>query len=233
MYIKSNWFFIFYKTLIVLASGFGLSIHMINGAWSDFNYYTVLSNAVCFIYFLLSLAVNIRRLAQRRHVDTWRPRLEGAVVFTITVTFIIYNFVLRPEAFKMGGGGNFYSALNMTQHYIVPWLVILDWLLFCPKGRWRRYDPASWLLIPLVYFVYILIRAPFAGNIGGTSSPYPYSFIDIQAHGVGTVAVNVLWAALGMLALGYLMYFIDRGLWKLGRKRSPGAADRTSGNPAD
>lgn len=199
-------------------SGYGLSFHMLQGKWGDFNYYTVLSNALCFIYFLISLVVNIRRLAHKRHVDTWRPRLEGAVVFAITVTFLIYNFILRPEAFKMGGGANFYSVLNMVQHYIVPWMVILDWLLFCPKGRWRRYDPASWLLIPLVYFIYILIRAPFAGNIAGTSSPYPYSFIDIQAHGVAAVTVNVLWAALGMLVLAYLMYFIDRGLWSIGRK---------------
>lgn len=217
MYIKSNWFFTVYKALIVLAAGYGLSLHIFQGKWSDFNYYTVLSNAACFIYFLISLAINVRRLAQGRHVSTWKPRLEGAVVFMITVTFLIYNFVLRPEAFKMGGGANFYSVLNMVQHYIVPWLVIFDWLLFCPKGRWRRYDPAAWLLIPLLYFVYILIRAPFAGDIGGTSSPYPYDFIDIQAHGVATVAVNALWAALGMLALAYLMYFIDRGLRRLGK----------------
>lgn len=218
MYIKSNWFFIFYKALIVLAAGYGLYIHVSQGKWGDFNYYTVLSNLACFLYFLISLAINIGRLVRKRHVDTWKPRLEGAVVFMITVTFLIYNFVLRPESFKMGGGANFYSALNMMQHYIVPWLAIFDWLLFCPKGRWRRYDPAAWLLIPLVYFIYILIRAPFAGDIAGTSSPYPYGFIDIQAHGVAAVAANALWAALGMLVLAYLLYFIDRGLWSLGKR---------------
>src|SRR5699024_6786374 len=170
MYIKSNWFFIVYKTLLVVLAAYGLHFHMTAGKWGDFNYYTVLSNAACFLYFLVSLVYNARRLARHRHTATWKPRLEGAVVFCIMVTFLIYNFILRPEAFRMGNGGSFYSVLNMVQHYIVPLMVLLDWLLFCPKGRWRRYDPASWLLIPLVYFIYILIRAPFAGDIGGTSS---------------------------------------------------------------
>ena len=218
MYVKSNWFFILYKALLVIAAAYGLHFHMAAGKWGDFNYYTVLSNAVCFFYFLASLVFNVRRLVRGYHTVTWRPRAEGAVVFCITVTFLIYHFILRPEAFRMGNGGSFYSVLNMVQHYIVPLMALLDWLLFCPKGRWRRYDPASWLLIPLAYFIYILIRAPFAGNIGGTSSPYPYSFIDIQAHGVGIVARNALLAALGMFVLAYLMYFIDLGLSRLGRR---------------
>lgn len=218
MYIKSNWLFVVYKVIFVLICGFGLAHHMREGRWSDFNYYTVLSNAACFVYFLTSLVLNIRRMTNNRHVVTIKPRIEGAIVFCITVTFLIYNFVLRPEMFKMGNDSNFYSALNMTQHYIVPILAIIDWLLFCPKGRWRRYDPAMWLLMPLTYFIYILIRAPFAGNIGNTSSPYPYSFIDIQAHGVTTVAVNVLWSALGMIVLAYLLYFIDKGILRVGRK---------------
>ncbi len=182
MYVKSNWFFILYKTLLVIAAAYGLHFHMAAGKWGDFNYYTVLSNAVCFLF---PCVAGVQRPAAGPgcHTVTWRPRAEGAVVFCITVTFLIYHFILRPEAFRMGNGGSFYSVLNMVQHYIVPLMALLDWLLFCPKGRWRRYDPASWLLIPLAYFIYILIRAPFAGNIGGTSSPYPYSFIDIQAHG--------------------------------------------------
>ncbi len=218
MYVKNNWAFVVYKFVLLAVCGYGIACHM-NGDWASFNYYTVLSNTACFVYFLTSLVVNIRRMAAGESVETWRPRVEGAVVFCITVTFLIYHFVLRPEAFRMGNDGNFYSALNMAQHYIVPIMTIGDWLLFCPKGKWRKGDPASWLLIPLFYFVYILIRAPFAGNIGGTSSPYPYAFIDIQANGVGVVARNALLAAVGMLALAYILYAVDMLLARAGRKR--------------
>ena len=44
MYVKSNWFFILYKALLVIAAAYGLHFHMAAGKWGDFNYYTVLSN---------------------------------------------------------------------------------------------------------------------------------------------------------------------------------------------
>ncbi len=215
MQIRNNWFFMLWKAVLVIVCGYGLSYHMTAGRWGDFNYYTVLSNTVCLLYFLTAFALNARRQAKGKRTVTWRPKLEAAVTFCISVTFLIYHFVLRPEAFRMGNGGDFYSVLNMVQHYAVPLMTIGDWLLFCPKGRLRRTSPLTWLLIPLAYFLYILIRAPFAGDIPGTSSPYPYGFIDIQRYGIAVVARNAGLALIGMLALGYLLYGIDRGLTRL------------------
>ena len=71
MYVKSNWFFILYKALLVIAAAYGLHFHMAAGKWGDFNYYTVLSNAVCFFYFLASLVFNVRRLVRGCHTVTW------------------------------------------------------------------------------------------------------------------------------------------------------------------
>ena len=90
----------------------------------------------------------------------------------------------------MCSGGDVYAVLNRLQHYAVPLMALVGWLLRCPKGRLRPSAPLTWLLMPLAYFLYILIRAPFAGNIAGTSSPYPYGFIDIQLHGIAVVARN-------------------------------------------
>lgn len=224
MYIRNNWFFMLWKAVLLIACGWGLSFHMAAGRWGDFNYYTVLSNTVCLLYFLTAFVLNARRLARGRRTVTWRPKTEGAVTFCITVTFLIYHFVLRPEAFRMGNGGDFYSVLNMLQHYVVPLMTIGDWLLFCPKGRLRRSAPFAWLLMPLAYFLYILIRAPFAGNIAGTESPYPYGFIDIQLYGLAVVASNAALALVGMLALAYLLYGADRGMARIARNRRRKAA---------
>lgn len=211
MYIKNKWISMIYKILLVLMCGYGLSYHMHDGHWGEFNYYTVLSNAVCFVYFLIAIFVNLRK-GSGKYAVSWHPRLEIAIMFCITVTFLIYNFILRPETFKMGYGDNFYTVRNMLEHYIVPIMVILDWLLFCPKDRLRWYDPATWLLIPIVYFLYILVRATYAGNIGNTSSPYPYGFIDINLHGAATVWSNAGWIVLGMLALAYIIYLLNIGI---------------------
>lgn len=214
MYLKNTYAFIAFKVIFVLICGYGLLLHMGPGKWSSFNYYTVLSNAVCFLYFSASLVYNIRRLRAGKGVLTLRPRWEASVVFCITITFLIYHFILRPASFVMNDAG-FFTASNMIVHYIVPAMTLLDWLLFCPKGRLLRFDPLYWLLIPLFYFVFIIIRAPFAGNIAGTDSPYPYDFMDIQAHGWGTVIGNIGWIALGMLVLAYVIYFIDLGLLRV------------------
>ena len=217
MYCKNNIFFIVFKFIFVIICGFGLSMHIIDRQWADFNYYTVLSNAFCFVYFLVSLIVNLQRLYHRQHTFTWRPRLEGAVLFTITVTLLIYNFMLKPPHPTPAINPDFFSPLNIIQHYIVPFAVIFDWLVFVPKRRWRRADPISWVLIPFAYFIYILIRAPFAGDIAGTESPYPYAFIDIQLLGIRRVLLNVLWLAPAMILLAYAYFFLDIALYRLGR----------------
>ena len=33
MYVKSNWFFILYKALLVIAAAYGLHFHMAAGKW--------------------------------------------------------------------------------------------------------------------------------------------------------------------------------------------------------
>jgi hypothetical protein len=90
-------------------------------------------------------------------------------------------------------------------------MVVLDWLLFSPKGRFRPTDPLVWLLAPLGYFGYILVRSTFAGNIGTSESPFPYGFIDPAVQGGwGEMLRGVLFIALGMAALGYIIFALDR-----------------------
>lgn len=218
MYIKNKWVSIIWKILLLVICAYGLSYHMRAGRWSSFNYYTVLSNAVCFVYFFIAVIENIRSRAGGIQAGTWQPSIEKAVVFCITVTFLIYNFILRPEMFKMGNGGNFYTVLNMVEHYIVPIMVILDWLFFASKGGLRRWEPLLWLVIPALYLAYILLRAPIAGNIVGTNSPYPYNFINVQIHGASGVAANSVMLEIGLLIVAYVIYFIDLGLAVLGKR---------------
>ncbi len=69
------------------------------------NYYTVLSNIACLVFFSVLLC--------RRAM----PRAEGAVVFCIAITGIIYATMLAPAAMS---DGSFFSFRNMALHYIAP-----------------------------------------------------------------------------------------------------------------
>jgi len=57
--------------------------------------------------------------------------------------------------------------------------------------RWR--DLLWWLIYPLLYLAWVMIRAPFAGEV-------PYPFLDIAANGVGTVAISSF-SVLGLFLL--------------------------------
>jgi hypothetical protein len=148
------------------------------------------------------------RLAGRSKDFSFAPRTEAAIAYCIAITGIIYAVLLAPADM---GSGRFFSFENMVLHYVGPAAVFVDWLLFASKGRLRATDPLRWLLIPLSYFIYILVRSTFAGDIGTTGSRFPYDFIDPAAQGGwGGVFASVGVIALGMAALAYLIYFIDR-----------------------
>lgn len=213
MFIRNYYLSVGYKILFLILCSWGLFLNfgLAHGEmrWYVLNYYTLLSNLLCLIFFIFLLIVNVRRDKVKHAVRLIASRGEGAVVFCITVTMLIYNFVLAPIQFSMGNGDKVYSISNLLVHYIVPTLVILDWLLFDAKGVFKKYDPFLWIIIPYLYFIYIVIRAQFAGVIPGTSSSYPYRFINADLLGWDRVFVNVGVLTLIFLAIGYLFYFID------------------------
>jgi hypothetical protein len=86
-------------------------------------------------------------------------------------------------------------------------MTLADWLLFDKKGRLKKLDPVKWLLIPLAYFAFAMVRAQF--STFAADNRYPYFFIDIDKYGVGQVALNVLVVGAGFAVLGYVIYFVD------------------------
>ncbi len=85
-------------------------------------------------------------------------------------------------------------------HHIMPIIFLLFWLTVVPKGRLEPRHIPVWLLFPVVYTVYALIRGPF------------YPFFDIGELGLGRVFFNIAMLAIGFLALGCSLVAIDRGL---------------------
>ena len=60
------------------------------------------------------------------------PRLKGTITMSITVTFLIYHFLLS------GGYENRADIIRSTiLHYIVPIMTIADYILFDKKGIYK------------------------------------------------------------------------------------------------
>jgi hypothetical protein len=205
---------IVYRVALVGLCGWGIALNVF--AWGGsaliLTYYTIQSNIVVAVFFAYLIA---RRIKTDRPVSA---SIKGGVTVCITLTFAVYHFMLRPQAFEMGEYGT--STANALAHYVVPLMVIADWLLFDAKGRMKALDPVKWLVFPGAYLVFAMVLAQVRTvEIG---SPYPYFFIDVQTLGVGPVILNCLAVAAGYTALGYVLVGLDRAIpavWR--RLRAP------------
>ena len=204
---------ILYKIIISVIGIFAV----INGFFSSnlkfdietIYYFTYQSNILVIIYFFLDI-INIIKKNK-----TFYPRLKGAVTMSITVTFLIYHFLLSPTAEKYEGLG---YIRNIILHYIVPIMTIFDYIIFDKKGIYKIIDPLLWLLIPFLYFAFILIRARL-GEPFSDGSYYPYFFVDIDKYGLKIVLRNVFFITIFFTILGYIEYFIDRLLKRLSKNK--------------
>jgi hypothetical protein len=90
-------------------------------------------------------------------------------------------------------------------HTVVPLLAVVGWLVAGPRGQVDRSDLGPFLVLPLIWIAYTLIR-------GAIVDWYPYPFIDVEEHGYAVVALNCLGVATLMLALFGLALVVDRRL---------------------
>ena len=179
-------------------------------------YYTIQSNFVCLFYFAYLMIRNPKKE---------NPTVKGAVVLCIMITGLIYHFMLNGA---MEAGVGAVAEVTMTEilantlvHYVVPIMTFVDYILFSPKGQYKWYHPFTWLIIPAIYVVFILIRAEvstlmFAGFNG--KSRYPYPFVDVDMFGVGKVLLMVGGILVAFLILGYIICGLDKLVGKLEHK---------------
>jgi hypothetical protein len=207
-----------YKLLLTAVGVYGLLLGfgVFEGKFnlSMLNYFTVLSNLLCVVYF----AADIVHIVRGGEGDVWFPPLKGIATMAITVTLLVAHFILGMR-FTMAG------SLSMTliiMHYAVPLMTIADWLAFDTKGLIKPRSPLVWTIGPMLYFVYAMIAARIGDGIG-YGSRYPYPFLDVDALGRGRVLLTVLVLVAFFVAIGYVYYGADRLLLRLGRKRPEAA----------
>ena len=220
MCIRNRLISLIFRIIIIMFCSLGLYLNsgIPNGELAKYMlvFFTIQSNLLCFGYFSVVLFQNIKDLKNKGIYGTTRimPRFKGGVTLVIAVTFLIYHIVLAPQFISNSIHYNIFTMQNLTVHYIVPILVIVDWLLFDEKLSFKWFDPFIWLSLPIIYFVFILIRAKIGSIIEILSSYYPYFFIDVDLIGWQNVLLNSVAILLAFLALGYSIYFINNIFFK-------------------
>ncbi len=138
---------------------------------------------------LVLLATGLASVARRP--IRW-DNLRGAGTLYMVATGLVYNTLLLDVEV-----GNLASWVNNVTHRLIPLVMLADWLIAPPRHRIQRRTTLLWLVFPIFYCAYSLIRGPFVDF-------YPYPFLDPRLDGgYGRVAifVAVLAIAFGLLAL--------------------------------
>ncbi len=87
-------------------------------------------------------------------------------------------------------------------HVIVPLFALTGWLAFGPRNRVHRADLGPFLVVPVLWLVYTLVRGAFVDW-------YPYPFIDAGELGYSLIAVNSVVISGLMLGLAVLALWLD------------------------
>jgi hypothetical protein len=117
---------------------------------------------------------------------------------------VVHWFLLRPLLDLDGAD----LLADKLLHIVVPLLCLVGWVVFGPRGLVTTRDIWAFLVVPVGWLVYTLVRGAFVDW-------YPYPFVDVDQHGLGVVLLNCV----GISALMLLLAFAAR--WLDGKLSSP------------
>lgn len=214
MYIKNKYFSLIFKIFIVVIGIYGLYDSCFKtenvSLGEHFSYFTNLSNLLCIIFYII---YTVKMLLHKENHNLYHY-FKGPMTLCITITCIVYNFILRPFMTDMDGVMKLNSIGNYIVHLILPIMVIIDYVLFDKKGLIKKTEPFTWIILPFLYWIFICIRAFLGKTFVYTDSKYPYFFLDIDTFGLPQIILNVVLAIILILILGFIFVFIDNILFK-------------------
>jgi hypothetical protein len=162
-----------------------------NSAVNFFSFFTIESNLLAAAVLLV---VGFGALAGVRARRTF-AFIRGAATLYMVITGIVFALLLAGLEQRLQVT---VPWINIVLHYIMPVVMLVDWLLFPPKFRFSFVQTLGWLIFPLLYLVYTLIR-------GSLVNWYPYPFLDASQIGWMSVSVMSVAIAIGAAILAWLL----------------------------
>ncbi len=222
MHTRNRILILGYRVVFLVLCSIGIMGHMsVDDPVQNINtlaFFTIHSNLFCLGIVLFEAYNDFVYLKHgRKHrYGSMYYQLKGVALLVISITCLTYNYILTPLGFHMVEEYHIEADLGSTLHdrivhFIVPAMMWVEYLLFQPKGHYGRLDPLKWYVAPLIYFVFIMIRArqisPAVFSRGVVK--YPYFFLDVETYGVGYVIGYVVMFSVVTLVIGYVIRAID------------------------
>ena len=172
-------------------SGPELSATIIN----FFSYFTILTNALVAVSMLAPSIAPASRAGQLLN----RPSVRTMNAGYSAVVALVYFFFLR----NVGGDEDWELLADRLLHYVVPAMVMIDWLVFVSKGQVPWTIVGTSLVIPILYGVWTLVHGALTGW-------YPYSFFDVTRIGYAKTLVNFGGFLCMFVAMALALFLLDR-----------------------
>ncbi|MDO4814738.1 MAG: Pr6Pr family membrane protein [Gemella sp.] len=198
-----------FRLFIFLAGVLGLVLQIVNYGWAMLWYYTILSNTLV----TSLMGYMAYSMYKKKNFETNNfYRFKGGVTLAISITFLVYHFVLSPLVTHEA----YWNVENFLVHYIIPLGLMIDTFVFDPKNQYQKLDPVYWLGFQVAYTLIALFngfitRIPIPGS---PDSPFAYFFINIHKYGLGQVMINSLVLYTLYVVLGYIFLLTKKYLGK-------------------
>jgi hypothetical protein len=157
-----------------------------------FTYFTQWSNILVAVIMWMLVA------NPRRNGKVFRV-LRLDTILMISVTGIIYQGLLAASAKNVG----LEVVTNFFLHQLTPIVVVVVWLLVGPRRQFKWVDIPLALILPIVWAIFALVR-------GTVINAYPYGFLNVDKHGLGTVIITVIAIAIFGVIISAIYLGLDR-----------------------
>jgi len=193
----AGWVGLAIQQYLIFYSRWESGASLMGGLINFFSFFTVLTNTLAAV--VLSYALVKRPSAAQRFFLA--PAVSSGIAVSIVVVGVAYNLLLRhlwqPEGFQF--------IADELLHDVMPVLFALYWWRCVPKGQLRLTHIGLWMIYPLVYFGYALLRGDLLGQ-------YQYPFIDVSTLGYPQVFVNAGGILAGFVLIALLVVGMDKSL---------------------
>lgn len=180
---------------LVLLARWTSGASLLGGLVNYFSFFTVLTNTLVAVV----LTCVATRQPSKGRTFFLQPWVTSGIAVSIIVVGVAYNLLLRqlwqPQGLQW--------LANELLHDVMPVLFTLYWWFCVPKGSLRVGHIGVWVLYPVLYFAYTLLR----GHLLGV---YPYPFIDVEKLGYAQAFINACGVLAGFVLVALIIVGVDR-----------------------
>lgn len=190
--------------MLITLSGVILQLSESSSIANSLSYFTIQSNLLIVISLLATSFLSSTGLGRFCN----RISVQSAITMYIIIVSLIYNFAIRSTWVQPYPQVIYDNIL----HVITPFFYVLRWAFFVSKGTLKWTKGILWLIYPLTYLAYSVIRGAIVGW-------YPYFFVDLNKITVAETVRNSLLVLGVFLIISLLIIGIDKMTGRMCKKK--------------